>query len=57
MPGSYNSTPVHGKPGNEHVDIQYWDDQGKEVVQKEHIPVSFWSWGKGGDKEPNIPGR
>lgn len=53
IPNSYGSSPVHGKPGNEHVDIQYRDEHGK-VEQKEHVPVSLWSWikpsGGGGEK-------
>ena len=51
-PGSYDSSRVHGEPGNEHVDIYFRDEKGK-VESKSHVSLSEWIWNKvsGGESE------
>ena len=51
MPGTYDSSPVHGEPGNRHVDIITRDERGQaEEGSKHHVSLSDWIWGKGGDE-------
>ncbi len=43
IPGSYDSSPVHGDSGNRHVDIITRDETGHaEAGSKHHVPAENW---------------